>query len=224
MKVGTDGVLLGAWADINDVKHVLDIGTGTGLIALMMAQRTKAIIDAVEPEQNSYEQATDNIQKCPWHNRIRIINMTFQEFVLEIFEEKCPEKEYDLIITNPPYFIDSMKNPDEKKMISRHADNLTIDDILNGSMHLLNKRGKLCIILPVIEAEIFQEAALPLRLSCTRKLLVKPTPDKPVKRILMQFEFEEKSCVEETIVIEAGGRHQYSNEYRELTKEFYLGF
>lgn len=224
MKVGTDGVLLGAWSDVTDVKRVLDIGTGTGLIAIMMAQRTKAMIDAIEPEPESYKQAEENIGKCSWQDRIRILNMTFQEYVSKILKEKSPEKEYDLIVTNPPYFIDSMKNPDEKKMISRHADKLTMDDILNGSMHLLNSKGKLCIILPVIEAELFEEAAIARKFQCNRKLLVKPIPEKDVKRILLQFEWKEKSCEEETIVIESGGRHNYSDEYRELTKEFYPGF
>ena len=224
MKVGTDGVLLGAWTDVTNVHRVLDIGTGTGLIAIMLAQRTKTLIDAIEPEPDSCSQATENIKRCPWQDRIRIFNMTFQDYVSEILTDKSPEEEYDLIVTNPPYFIDSMKNPDKKKMQSRHADNLTGDDILNGSMQLLNKKGKLCIILPVIEAELFQKTAIVRKFHCTRKLYIKPTPEKDAKRILLQFEWEERSCEEETIVIESGGRHKYSDEYRELTKEFYLGF
>lgn len=220
MKVGTDGVLLGAWTDVSGAKRILDIGTGTGLIALMLAQQSEAVIDAMEPEPDSCSQAGENIRNSPWHKRIRLFNVRLQEFYSGSFHKE----KYDCIVTNPPYFIGSMINPDTKKTMSRHAVYLTRDELLDGIERLLDKTGRFSIILPVTEAGLFQDKAADGNLFCTRKLHVKPLPHKEVKRVLMQFAWTEKPVEERTIVLETTGRHGYSDEYRELTREFYLGF
>ena len=220
MKVGTDGVLLGAWTDVSGAKRILDIGTGTGLIALMLAQRSEAVIDAMEPEPDSCSQAGENIRNSPWQKRIRLFNVRLQEFYSGSFHEG----KYDCIVTNPPYFIGSKVNPDPRRTMSRHAVYLTRDELLNGIDCLLDKSGKFSVILPVTEAGLFQDKAANGNLFCTRKLHVKPLPGKGVKRVLMQFEWTEKPVEERTIVLETTGRHGYSDEYRELTRAFYPGF
>lgn len=224
MKVGTDGVLLGAWVDVTGVKRILDIGTGTGLIAVMLAQRSKAIIDAIEPEIDSYNQASENIEECPWKDQIHLFNIRLQDFQTDNTDKRSVEEYYDLIVTNPPYFINSRKNPDDKRRVSRHTDNLSREELLAGIRLLLNKRGRFCVILPALEAELFIDIARKQNMFCTRKLKIKPVPEKDIKRVLMQFEWKEKPLDENLVVIETGGRHGYSDEYRELTKEFYLEF
>jgi len=224
MKVGTDGVLLGAWTDVSCIKRVLDIGTGTGLIALMLAQRSEALIDAIEPETDSCRQAGENIRNSPWHKRIRLYNERLQEFPSGSLPGKNIGVKYDCIVSNPPYFVDSKINPDAKKTMSRHAVYFTREELMNGIHRLLDKKGRFSIILPATEACVFQDRAAAGNLFCTRKLHVKPLPGKEVKRVLMQFEWKDKPVEERTIVIETSGRHVYSDEYRELTREFYMGF
>ncbi len=222
MKVGTDGVLLGAWVDVLGVKRALDIGTGTGLIALMLAQRLDAVVDAIEPERDSCSQAGENIRNSPWQKRIRLYNTRLQEFHTKFSQGKDNEKKYDCMVTNPPYFVDSKINPDIKRTMSRHAVYLTRKELLDGIVPLLDQSGRFSIILPAAEAHLFQEQAAAVSLFCTRKLNVKPLPGKAVKRVLMQFEWNERTVEEETIVVDTTGRHEYSEEYRELTREFYL--
>ena len=146
-KVGTDGVLLGAVGAVNGAKKILDIGTGTGLIAIMLAQRSEAGIVAIEPDEESYKQACDNVTLCPWSSRIDVENSDFQSY--------NPGKEkFDLIVTNPPYFTNSLKNPDTRKSSARHNDSLTSVEILKGATKILEVDGKLQLILPMPK-EIF---------------------------------------------------------------------
>lgn len=224
MKVGTDGVMLGAWADVTGAERILDIGTGTGLNALMLAQRSCAAIDAIEPDPASFHQAKDNIMNCSWKDRIRIYLTTLQDFHIESDSGESKDRKYDLIVSNPPYFSGSGKNPDERKALSRHADTLTRTELITGIESLLSGQGKFCVILPLVEAGLFLAEATTRNLYCTRKLNMKPLPGREVKRVLMQFEREEKSPEEEILVIETGGRHEYSKEYIELTRDFYLAF
>lgn len=224
MKVGTDGVLLGAWTDVSVARRILDIGTGTGLIALMLAQRSNAMIDALEPEPDSYSQADENIRNSPWHKRILLYNIRLQEYHPVNSPGDTGKSNYDCIVTNPPYFVGSKVNPDSRRTMSRHAVYLTRGELLDGIGRLLGESGRFSIILPTPEAVLFQDQATSANLFCTRKLYVKPLPDKEVKRVLMQFEWNEGKVEEETIVVETTGRHEYSEEYKELTREFYLGF
>ncbi len=216
MKVGTDGVLLGAWVNLSDEQTILDIGTGTGLIALMLAQRSHAHVDAVESEINASKQAKENVQRSPWSKRIKIYHQPVQDFK--------PGKKYDLIITNPPYFINSKENPDINKTQARHTQTLSQDQLLSAVLRLLKKDGKLSIILPYVEGKMFLEAAQKKGLYCSRKTFVKPTPNKEPKRLMLEFTFKKKPLNEDYLVIENNKRHHYSKEYKELTKEFYLNF
>jgi tRNA1Val (adenine37-N6)-methyltransferase len=217
-KVGTDGVLLGAWSDVKGVKKILDIGTGTGLIALMLAQRCDAYIIAIEPDSDSYNQAVGNVMNSRWSERIRVENTDFQSFYPRYSET------FDLIITNPPFFSNSLKNPDIRKSNTRHAELLSPDDILTGTSQLLSEKGKLRLILPYTEGNLFIVEASSYGLYCNNILKVKTHPSSPVRRLLLEFEKIKIPLTEKFLTIECGKRHDYSDEYIDLTKDFYLYF
>ena len=143
MKVGTDGVLLGAWCDVESAKMVLDIGTGTGLIALMIAQRTDcALIDAVEIDKSAYVQASGNFKDSRWCGRIGVFNLDFKQYV-----DECNTK-YDLIVSNPPYFENSLKSSNLERTMARHTDSLSFDELLHGASMLLSESGIISLIVP----------------------------------------------------------------------------
>ncbi len=217
MKVGTDGVLLGAWANLNNATKILDVGTGTGLIALMLAQRNSiAQIDAIEIDKHAYKQALINFTKSPWNDRVNGILSDFQTY-------KNPTK-YDLIVSNPPYFNNALKNDCSKKSTARHTDSLSYDELIHCAAQLLTDNGLFCVILPANERISFENMAKDNNLFLNKLLNVKPTPNKPFKRVLMEFSFINKKLIEETLIIEEFGRHQYSDAYKQLTKDFYLAF
>jgi len=217
-RVTTDSVLLGAWARIEDAGSILDIGTGTGLLALMAAQRSSARIVAIEPDNGSFVQAGLNFQASPWKERMTLLNVAVQDF--------NPEAGlgFDVIIANPPYFVDSLVNPDKAKALTRHTLTLSQSDLLEAVERLLNPGGSLHLVLPVTEAERFLSLAVSFGFYCNRRMLVRPTPAQPPSRALMTLSRENGPVAEEEIVIEKGGRHIYSDEYVSLTKDFYLKF
>lgn len=218
MKVGTDGVLLGAWTQIDDAKQVLDIGTGTGLISLMIAQRSYAKICGIEIDNEASIQAKQNVHQSPFKNRIEIIHQNFLEFV------KNAENKFDLIVTNPPYFENALQSPQKERTTARHNTQLNYNSLIKSVSKIIDKQGEFAIIVPAefeskIDALCFDEELFPYRI-CN----VKPTPNKAPKRVLMQFSKVKKPLTKSSIIIETGKRHQYSEEYIELTKEFYLNF
>jgi tRNA1Val (adenine37-N6)-methyltransferase len=216
-KVGTDGVLLGACAGIAGVKRILDIGTGTGLIALMLAQRSDAVITAIEPDRDSFEQACMNIANSKWSNRIDPINTDLQSF-------DPGNIKFDLIITNPPYFTDSLKNPDPGKASARHNVILNNDEILKGISQLLTDNGRFQTIMPYVEGNIFIAVAQEYGLYCNNILKIKPLPTSEIRRLIMTFSMYRKKTAEKFLTIEQGKRHEFTEEYKNLTKDFYLKF
>jgi len=218
MKVGTDGVMLGAWSDCENSKRILDIGTGTGLIALMLAQRSDAQIDALEIDGLACEQAMENVHKSPWNNRIKVIYKSLQEYT-EQFDIK-----YDLIVSNPPYFQNSLYTPDENRTNARHNSNLEYGDIINAAIKLLKEDGVLSVILPYLEGAMFILQAAENGLYCVRQTNVLPNPGREPKRLLLEFMRIKKPLVEQEIIIELNKRHEYSEAYKNLTKDFYLAF
>ena len=218
MKVGTDGVLIGAWANCEKAEAVLDIGTGTGLIALMLAQRSNAHIDAIEIDKLACEQAAGNVEKSPWQSRIEIIHKSLQEYYIEI------DKKYDLIVSNPPYFQNSLFASDESRTNARHNSNLEFDDIIDAALKLLDEKGTLSIILPYLEGTMFVLKASEKGLYCVRQTNVLPNPGKQPKRLLLEFKKIKMPLVEQEIIIELNKRHEYSEAYKNLTKDFYLAF
>lgn len=218
MKVGTDAVLLGSWVNASNATTILDIGTGTGIIALMLAQKSIATIDAIDIDNNAFIQASENISGCKWKERVHIHHISVQQFSTD------SDRKYDLIVSNPPYFIDSSKASEESRTNARHTDQLPFEDLLNGVLNLLHPSGSFCVILPTKESQVFRDMAEEQNLFLTKLTRVFTLTDRPEKRLLMQFEFTKKPIEESFITIEKDERHSYTDEYKELTKDYYLGF
>jgi tRNA1Val (adenine37-N6)-methyltransferase len=218
MKVGTDAVLIGAWVETTNAQNILDIGTGTGVIAIMMAQKSQAGIVAIDIDALACEQSRENIQNSPWPNRIQVINQSLQQYAAS------NEQKFDLIVSNPPYFVDAYKSAEESRNQARHNDQLPFIDLVKCAINLLNPHGRICIILPTKESLKFRELAAANKLFLTKIMHIKTTLYKDEKRQLLQFELINKKLIEETLVIEKEERHSYSEEYKALTKDFYLSF
>ncbi len=221
MKVGTDGVLLGAWVALRgDEKRILDIGTGTGLIALMIAQRTENYapnIDAVEIHEESAAQARRNILASQWQDRISVYLSDIKDF--EQFDK------YDLIVTNPPYFVDSLLSPSVGRTKARHTTELNFSDLVSSAMRLLKPTGRLAVILPVTESQIFDNEANG-KLYLSRRCHLYSRENHPAKRYLSEYTIEKSDDVPfiEKLTIEGAKHLDYTQEYRKLTSEFYLKF
>jgi len=219
MKVGTDAVLLGAWVFPNGSIQILDIGTGTGVVALMLAQKTDAHIDAIDIDTNAFNQASQNALESKFSNQISVIHSSLQDYA------NVAGKKYNLIVTNPPYFEQSLKSIDEQRSFARHADVLPFEELIEGVIKLLDPKGKFCLILPTLEAEKFRDLAQKRGLFLSKLLRVKSKVNKDTdKRHLMQFEFTPTEFSEKTIAIELDERHQYTDDYKLLTKDYYLNF
>lgn len=216
MKVGTDGVLLGAWAPCAQAQRILDVGAGTGLVSLMMAQRSSAQIDAVELDAATAEQAKENVSSSPFKERIRVYASSFQDYV-----SSCQVR-YDLIVSNPPFFHNSLKPPKDARSAARHTDSLPFEDLILGAMSLLTDGGQLVLILPITEGELFISRAQTLGLYCIHKTEVYPKPKIPAKRLLLILSKQASACVNSELTIETEHRHQYSDEFKALTTDFYL--
>lgn len=215
MKVGTDGVLLGAWADCEGAKNILDIGTGTGVIALQMAQRNpEAQVCAVEIDETAAHRARANFDLSPWAERLTVEQTAVQEFE--------PSEKFDLIVSNPPYFVDSLLPPDAKRSTARHTHDLTFEELDNAVARLLSGNGKFALILPVTE---FEKYLALTQLHLVHRCDVCPVEGGAVKRIMGEFAKQKPTTIKhETIAIERGRRGDYTDDYRALTKDFYLKF
>lgn len=214
MKVGTDGVLLGAWADLEDAGTILDVGTGTGVIALMAAQRNpQAVVDALDIDAEACLDARENAEASPWKERIRVFDCALQEFE--------PGRKYDCVVCNPPFFVRSTQTPDERRTLARHCATLSHEELAEHAARLLSPTGCFCTILPVTETGQLTEYARRAGLFPKRVTYVHPTPAKAPKRILTTFVKQEATPAEEHLVVEVG-RLRYSEAYTALTKDFYL--
>lgn len=217
-KVGTDGVLLGAWANIGGAKTIIDIGTGSGLIAIMCAQRNNnAQIIGVEVDENSANQAKENASVSPWINRIKIANQSIQDFT------KSNTIKFDHLISNPPYFIDGTISSNQAKAQTRHTNLLPFNDLVKATKQLLQASGKASFILPVEEAKIFTYQCTEHQLYLNRLCEVRPLINKKVERWLMEFSFCKTSIEKTELIIQHQGRNNYTDDYKKLTGDFYLG-
>lgn len=215
MKVGTDSVLLGAWVNTNGASTILDVGTGTGLIALMLAQRTggKAQIDAVEIDKDAAADATDNFITSPWTGNLKIHNIDLQHF--------NPPYPYDLIVSNPPYFSRALKSPEHKRNMVRHSDNLSHQELLVFARDWLTPAGRLALILPPDAGSVLRIHASAFGLYPARMTVFKTRKSKPALRWLMEFSKFPQPEVKSELVLYYN-RLQWTNEYRSLVGEFYL--
>jgi tRNA1Val (adenine37-N6)-methyltransferase len=217
MKIGTDAVLLGSWVEINEESSILDVGTGAGILALMMAQRSEAMIDAVEIDSASAAQAARNITQSPWPERIRLHAISFQDFA----KNQIPL--YDLIISNPPYFTNSLKPPNTGRSIARHDDSLPVSVFMEGVGKSLSDSGKLAIIIPNEAGNSWTSEASLYNLKPSRMASVIPRQGKSANRLMVEFRKHGTPLKqeEEIIIRDASGR--YTDIYKNLTYDFYLG-
>ena len=215
MKVGTDAVLLGAWVNVTDAQSILDIGTGSGVIALVLAQRTKESvrIESVEIEKDDADQALENFNSSPWSSRMSVHHVPLQEF--------RPSHQFDMIVTNPPYFNRSLEPPSTKRQQVRHTTTLSYDELLSAVVRLLAENGRFNLILPFQEALMFSELAFRYGLFCSRRYYFKTRREKPVERILMEFTMQAKSMIEGEILLYENGL-EWSPSYRGLIADFYI--
>ena len=216
MKVGTDGVLLGAWCEVADAKRVLDVGTGTGLVALMAAQRCDAVIDAVEIDADATGEARVNFEESPWRERLKVEQCDFVEY-----SKRCEER-YDVIVSNPPYFINSLECEDDKRQKARHTSALSYDALIEGAIELLKEGGHICLITPSDVENVIDTIVEANGCGVAKKTFVSPLVGGAPKRILWKIvKHKTAECVIDRIEIEKS-RHEYTDDYISLTREFYL--
>lgn len=223
MKVGTDGILLGAWCSFCDnpitSTRILDIGTGTGVIALMLAQRNPhAVVEAIEIDRATCEQAAENFAASPWSRRLRAIP--------DCVGNLRSVQKYDLIVSNPPWFRDSLKSPSHARNTARHDDTLNAIKLVVSVDQLLTAHGRFSTVLPSVSGQRFVENARQSGLHCVRNCQVQPNADKLPARCLLEFSrippFGE--LVPETLIVETATRHDYTLAFENLTRDFYLRF
>ncbi|GGG39594.1 tRNA1(Val) (adenine(37)-N6)-methyltransferase [Bizionia arctica] len=217
MKIGTDSVLLGAWTSIEtNPFSILDIGSGTGVLALILAQRSYAeAIDALEIDDEAYEQCVENFESSPWADRLFCYHASLEEFAEEI------EDTYDLIISNPPFYSEDYKTDNSQRDLARFEDAMPFNHLVESASKLLSEDGIFSVIIPFKEEEHFIALAIKVGLFPNRILHVKGSPTSEIKRSLIQFSFTKSEPILEDLTIETS-RHQYTTEYINLTKDFYL--
>jgi len=214
MKVGTDAVLLGAWMPLpENCENILEIGSGCGVIALMLAQRTKAQIIGIDIDEKSVIEAQKNAENSPWKNNVQFIHENVQHFA-----QKTTQK-FEVMVSNPPFFENSLKSPKSNNNISKHNDNLSFAALLDAVHILLSENGRFGLILPTDASEKLTTLAIEKHLYVTKRIQVYPTPTKKANRILLLFEREKKVCEEEKLVIRNGG---YTEEYLEMVGEYLM--
>lgn len=213
-KVGTDGVLLGAWTNVKHAKRILDVGTGTGVIALMLAQRTSedVHIDAIDLAKEDCDQANENFSASPWQTKLRATHSSLQAY-------DAPP--YDLIVSNPPFFINSAKPPDAERLRARHTETLSLNDLITNAIRLLHKTGRLSVVLPTNEGEYFIAAAREHQFYCIRRCEFYSREHKPLERLLLEFGFQETSCETEKLLLYEKDEI-WTEGYKALTRDFYL--
>jgi len=218
MKVGVDGVLLGAVSHFGNAEKILDIGAGTGLLSLMTAQRTNAEITALEIEKDAYNQCVENVKLNKQERRIEVVRNSFQEYCI------MSKTKFDFIICNPPFFENSQKSKLENRNIARHSDSLSKEEIIKGVSNLLNPEGIFSIILPTQFEQSFENLCNNYGLFCNYKLKVKPKNTKAANRIISEFSYVKKNVFTEILILRENNTNQYTKAYKELTKDFYLNF
>ena len=220
MKVGTDAILLGAWCGLdNSPKTILDIGTGTGIISLMLAQRSDAkTIDGVEINESAFEQSVDNFENSDWSDRLYCFNSTFQKFANVIYNDK---ETYDLIVSNPPFYTDDFESQNSSRNTARFTSSLSFNELLIGVSKILSKTGYFSTIIPYKEEANFINLAKKYNLFLNKICRVQGNNVSEIKRSLLTFSFFKKEINKSLLIIEKS-RHQYTDEYVKLTNSFYL--
>ena len=216
MKISTDSVLIGAWTNVEKARSILDIGTGTGIISLMLAQRSSARIQAIDIDEGACSQAKENFTSSKWKKQLEISHSSLQDF--------SPDSKYDVIVSNPPYFPLPKTHENKKGAHAKYTHTLSFQNLLDGIIRLLSPKGAFYVIFPIHEGAYFTNEAEKRKLFLTDYVWVKTTTRKKFpKRILMKFEFSEKLMNDDKILV-IQGDNGYTDEYKELTKDYYLKF
>lgn len=229
MKVGTDGVLLGAWARVAHCSHILDVGTGTGLVALMAAQRSGARIVAIDLDADAVRQAAENVESSPWGNRVRVMEADVRTVSCEQLIVDCGAGDaaslgalaFDSLLCNPPYFENSLKSPDAARTMARHTDTLSFDELAQSAARLLTPHGELSVVIPYDRVADMTVSAACCGLFATRQTIVVPVEGGKPKRMLMAFTRHGAPHTPKTLCIH-GQQRNYTPEYVRLVKDFYL--
>jgi len=233
MRINTDGVLLGAWVSLpqslsgrSDAPKALDIGAGSGVIALMLAQRLSAahpsggfLVDALEPHSPSAQTALENFNHGPWASCMQLFNSTLQDYV-----KNPPMYKYDLMVSNPPFFEDSLRPPEQERCLVRHTDSLPYADLIQGVVSLLHPLGCFGLILPTGQQDRFIELSNQRGLFCRKQTLLYTLPQKAPKRVLMEFTKKKEPLQSDLLGIHKADGKSYTDEYMKLTGDFYLAF
>ncbi|MBO6880940.1 methyltransferase [Winogradskyella sp.] len=217
MKIGTDGVLLGAWTSVDhNPFNVLDIGAGTGILSLMIAQRSNAEqIEAIEIDDDAFEQCAENFENSPWNDRLFCFHASLLEYI-EAVDEK-----FNLIICNPPFYSEDYKTEDKARNLARFSDAMPMEHIIFAVINFLSENGIFSIVIPHKMENTFIEEASLIGLFPNRILRVKGNPNSEIKRSLIEFSYSETATKISELIIETE-RHQYTDDYINLTKDFYL--
>lgn len=217
MKVCTDACILGASTVVENVNNILDIGTGTGLLSLMLAQRTNAQIDAVEVDEDAYQQAVMNVKVSQFAEKIEVHHQRIQDFT--------STETYDLVISNPPFYQQSLKSTDAKANKALHAVELSFDDLIDSVLRLLSIDGRFVVLLPPFEIEKLIRIAQKKGLYLSKKMSIRHDESKPIFRVIATFMTQKiHNLEEETLIIHNEDGKAYSNEFRDLLKDYYLIF
>jgi tRNA1Val (adenine37-N6)-methyltransferase len=216
MKITSDSVLIGAWVDVGKAKNILDIGTGTGIIALMLAQRSSANIDAIDIDKRSCLQAKENFAASKWNKRLQVYNFSLQDFY--------PMKIYDIIVSNPPFFNCPPSHDQKKNAQARYTHKLSFTELVDNVCRLLAPKGSFYVILPIREGVCFTNEAEKRKLFLTHYTWVKTTSQKKFpKRILMRFGFFKKEIKGDNLLV-IQNNNRYTREYKKLTRDYYIHF
>lgn len=216
MKLSTDAVLLGIFAAVNQSRSILDVGTGSGIIALILAQRSDAEITGIDIDKGSLVDACANFDNSRWSDRLSVVETSIQEYSVT-----C-SRHFDHIVTNPPYFVNSLASPYQSRNISKHTHQLSYEDLLLASKKMLVPTGLFSLILPVQESEIFQKIAHGSGLFLHRKMMVYPKESRTANRVLMEFQFTETSVLKTESLVIRNEDNSYTEAYKEFTRAFYL--
>ena len=215
MKVTTDACILGAYTEVQGAKRILDIGTGTGLLSLMLSQRSEAKIDAIEINENAYNQVVVNVNESIFKDKITIYNTSIQEFISKNF--------YDLIISNPPFFQNHLKSETSARNNSIHTDTLSFEDLLDAVLRLLSFDGTFVVLLPLYESSFFEQLSISKALYPQKKLTIRHRKDTKILRIITTFGRIKKEIINEELIIK-NPDESYSPDFQILLKDYYLAF
>jgi tRNA1Val (adenine37-N6)-methyltransferase len=218
MRVGTDAVLFAQWVDVASSDNALDIGTGSGIIPLILAQKGVGSVDAVELDSDSYEEANLNFSISVYSDRLSVVQNDVRDYAAN------NEKKYDLIVSNPPFYASDVKPIKEKKVMARHVSTLSFKDLLVAAKKMMKEDARFALVLPFYESRLFIKEAESLGFYLQKEFLISPIEGKEPNRVNMQFVLNEVESVETVLFTIRNKDYSYTDEYKEFLKEFYLDF